>query len=167
MEDRQEMRASDADRQEVVERLRGALDEGRLKMDEYLERMGLAYDAVTYGDLAPLYKDLPESSAVARPEAAQPSPAPAPPREPAVAADDRGAFARLPAPLRMAWIGWATIVSVNVVIWVLVSASTRHLIYPWPVLVAGPWGAVLFGVSAGVSASRRGPGGPAEPPAIR
>ena len=29
MEDRPDMRASDADRQEVVERLRGALDEGR------------------------------------------------------------------------------------------------------------------------------------------
>ena len=34
MEDRLDMRASDADRQQVVERLRGALDEGRLKMDE-------------------------------------------------------------------------------------------------------------------------------------
>ena len=53
MEDRPDMRASDADRQEVVERLRGALDEGRLKMDEYLERMGLAYEAMTYGDLVP------------------------------------------------------------------------------------------------------------------
>jgi hypothetical protein len=53
MQDSPDMRASDADRQEVVERLRGALDEGRLKMDEYLERMGLAYDAVTYGDLVP------------------------------------------------------------------------------------------------------------------
>jgi hypothetical protein len=166
MDDREKMRASDADRQEVVERLRGALDEGRLKMDEYLERMGLAYDAVTYGDLAPLCSDLPESRAVARPEPAQPSPAGAPPREPAVAPDERGVFARLPAPLRAAWIAWGTIVSVNVVIWVLVSASTGHLIYPWPVWVAGPWGAVLFGVSAGVSAARRGRG-PDEPRAIR
>ena len=47
MDDRQRMRASDADRQEVIERLRAALDEGRLKMDEYLERMGLASEAVT------------------------------------------------------------------------------------------------------------------------
>jgi NAD-dependent oxidoreductase involved in siderophore biosynthesis len=30
MDDRQRMRASDADRQEVIERLRTALDEGRL-----------------------------------------------------------------------------------------------------------------------------------------
>jgi hypothetical protein len=54
MDDRQKMRASDTDRQEVIDRLRAALDEGRLKMEEYLERMGLASEAVTY-DLAPLH----------------------------------------------------------------------------------------------------------------
>jgi hypothetical protein len=42
MDDRRKMRASDADRQEVIERLRTALDEGRLKMDEYIDRMGQA-----------------------------------------------------------------------------------------------------------------------------
>ncbi len=52
MDDRQRMRASDRDRQEVVDRLRDAVAEGRLKMDEYVERMGRAYQAVTYGDLA-------------------------------------------------------------------------------------------------------------------
>ena len=78
MEDRPDMRASDADRQEVVERLRGALDEGRLKMDEYLERMGLAYEAMTYGDLVPLYRDLPEAKPAVRPQPAAPS-APVPP----------------------------------------------------------------------------------------
>ena len=45
------LRASDHDRQEVVDRLRGALEDGRLKMDEFEDRMGLAYQAVTYGDL--------------------------------------------------------------------------------------------------------------------
>jgi Domain of unknown function (DUF1707) len=43
MDDLQKMRASDADRQEVVGRSRAALDEGRLKMDEYLDRMALAF----------------------------------------------------------------------------------------------------------------------------
>ena len=48
------MRASDGDRQRVVERLQGALEDGRLSMDEFADRTGLAFHAVTYGDLAPL-----------------------------------------------------------------------------------------------------------------
>jgi Domain of unknown function (DUF1707) len=153
MEDRLDMRASDADRQQVVERLRGALDEGRLKMDEYLERMGLAYEAVTYGDLVPLYRDLPAARPVAKREAAPP-PAPAPaPRAEVV---KRGAFASLPTPLKVLWTIWATVVSINVVVWVLVSATTAQLIYPWPLWVAGPWGVVLLGVTALVSTIRHG-----------
>ena len=151
MEDRPDMRASDADRQEVVERLRGALDEGRLKMDEYLERMGLAYEAVTYGDLVPLYRDLPEAKPAARPQPAAPS-APAPKAE----VVRRGGFASQPTPLKVLWTVWATVVSINVVVWVLVSATTAHLIYPWPLWVAGPWGVVLLGVTALVTTIRRG-----------
>jgi hypothetical protein len=153
MEDRPDMRASDAERQEVVERLRGALDEGRLKMDEYLERMGLAYEAVTHGDLVPLYRDLPEARQVAKPEpAAPPAPAPAPRAE----VVKRGGFAGLPTPMKVLWTIWATVVSINVVIWVLVSATTAHLLYPWPLWVAGPWGVVLLGVTALVTTIRRG-----------
>ncbi len=155
MEDRPDMRASDADRQEVVERLRGALDEGRLKMDEYLERMSLAYEAVTYGDLVPLYRDLPEARAVAKPEAAAP-PAPAPAPAPRAEVVRRGGFAGLPTPMKVLWTIWATVVSINVVIWVLVSATTAHLLYPWPLWVAGPWGVVLLGVTALVTTIRRG-----------
>jgi len=153
MEDRPDMRASDADRQEVVERLRGALDEGRLKMDEYLERMGLAYEAVTYGDLVPLYRDLPEARQVAKPE---PAPPPAPAPKPQAEVVKRGAFASLPTPVKVLWTIWATVVSINVVVWVLVSATTAHLIYPWPLWVAGPWGVVLLGVTALVTTVRRG-----------
>jgi len=164
VEDREKMRASDADRQEVVERLRGALEEGRLKMDEYLERMGLAYDALTYGDLAPLCADLPQARPPARREPdppATPAPAPAPaprPEQAVTTADPGGVFARLPVPLKVLWTIWGTAVSINLVVWVLVSATTGHLIYPWPLWVAGPWGAALFGVSAGVTAIRRGRG---------
>jgi DUF1707 SHOCT-like domain len=155
MEDRPDMRASDADRQQVVERLRGALDEGRLKMDEYLERMGLAYEAVTYGDLVPLYRDLPEAGPVAKPEAAAP-PAPAPGPPPKAEVVRRGGFAGLPTPLKVLWTIWGTVVSINVVVWVLVSATTAHLIYPWPLWVAGPWGVVLLGVTAIVTTIRHG-----------
>jgi Domain of unknown function (DUF1707) len=153
MEDRPDMRASDADRQEVVERLRGALDEGRLKMDEYLERMEHAYEAVTYGDLVPLYRDLPEAKPVARQgAAARPGPAPKPQAE----VVRRGGFAGLPTLVKVLWTIWGTVVSINVVVWVLVSATTGHLIYPWPLWVAGPWGVVLLGVTAITTTIRHG-----------
>jgi hypothetical protein len=157
MEHRPDMRASDTDRQEVVDRLRSALDEGRLKIDEYLERMSSAYQAVTYGELAPLCADLPETGSVtAKREAAPPAPAaPAPAAQPQGQVARRGAFASLPTPLKVLWTVWATVVSINVVVWVLVSATTAHLIYPWPLWVAGPWGVVLLGLSAGARQIRR------------
>lgn len=161
MDDRPKMRASDADRQEVVERLRAALDEGRLKMDEYLERMGQASEAVTYGDLAPLYADLPESGSVARREPGAP-PAPAPTVPPAPVR--RTGFAGLPTPLKVLWTIWGSIVLVNIVVWGLVSATTAHVIYPWPVWVAGPLGAVLLAVSFGVTQIRRD--GRTDPPRL-
>lgn len=160
MDDRPTMRASDADRQEVIERLRAALDEGRLKMDEYLERMGQASEAVTYGDLAPLYADLPELGPVARREpAGPPQAAPAqaaPPAAPQPGTVARHGFAGLPAALKVLWTVWGAVVSVNLVVWVLVSATTAQLVYPWPLWVAGPWGAILLAVSAAVTAGRRG-----------
>src|ERR1019366_3792036 len=149
MDDRQKMRASDGDRQEVVERLRAALEDGRLKMDEYLDRMGLAYEAVTYGDLAALHADLPEAGSMAKREATPPATAPQ-----AVAAQP-GVVADLPAALKVLWTIWLAAVSINVVIWVLVSGTAGHLIYPWPVWVAGPSGAALLAVSAGVTQIRR------------
>src|SRR5260370_41326769 len=101
---RQHMRASDADRQEVIDRLRTALGEGRLKMDEFVERMGQASEAVTYGDLAPLYADLPETGPVARPDPAAPSPRPPrpPPHVPPPSpVDNRRVFAGMPAALNV------------------------------------------------------------------
>ena len=56
---RPELRASDADRELVAERLRDALAEGRLDMEEFGERLDAVYQARTYGELAPLTKDLP------------------------------------------------------------------------------------------------------------
>jgi NhaP-type Na+/H+ or K+/H+ antiporter len=67
----------------------------------------------------------------------------------------RGALASLPTVLKVMWTIWLAAVSVNVIVWVLVSGTTGHLAYPWPLWVAGPYGAVLFAVSAGVTQSRR------------
>jgi hypothetical protein len=162
MDDRLDMRASDAERQDVVERLRVALADGRLKMDEYVERMGRAYEAVTHGDLVPLCRDLPETTtpAPARPTAPAPAPVPAP----APAVDHRGVFARQPAVLKVLWTIWLVAVSVNVVVWVLVSGTTGHLQYPWPLWVAGPYGAALLAISAAAAQFRRGRGPDGPPP---
>ncbi|MFF4389298.1 MULTISPECIES: DUF1707 SHOCT-like domain-containing protein [unclassified Streptomyces] len=54
-----ELRASDADRDRVVERLRDAVAEGRLDMDEFEERLDAAYKSRTYAELEPLTRDLP------------------------------------------------------------------------------------------------------------
>jgi len=53
------MRASSADRERAVDVLKAGFAEGRLTQDEYNDRMGRAYAARTYGDLAALTADLP------------------------------------------------------------------------------------------------------------
>src|SRR5208282_3922348 len=113
--------------------------------------MGRASEAVTYGALCPLDADLPITGSVVPREPAAPAPAATPPPDVA-----RRGFAGLPAPLRVLWTIWAAAVSVNLVIWVLVSATTAQLIYPWPLWVAGPWGAILLVVSVSVAHGRRG-----------
>jgi hypothetical protein len=57
------LRASDADREQVAERLRRAAAEGRLRTDELEQRLGAAFSALTYGELDPLTDDLPLSGA--------------------------------------------------------------------------------------------------------
>ncbi|MFE6283195.1 DUF1707 domain-containing protein [Streptomyces sp. NPDC057877] len=58
-DDAPELRASDADRERVAEVLRDAVAEGRLDMAEFEERLDATYQARTYGELAPITKDLP------------------------------------------------------------------------------------------------------------
>ncbi|MFC7326222.1 DUF1707 SHOCT-like domain-containing protein [Marinactinospora rubrisoli] len=53
------VRASDADRDRVTDRLREALAEGRLTPQEHEERLDAVYRAKTLGDLVPITSDLP------------------------------------------------------------------------------------------------------------
>jgi len=145
------MRASDGDRQQVVERLQGALEEGRLSMDEFSDRTGLAFHAVTYGDLAPLCADLPAPGPVT---VADPATAAVPAAAPAVSSR-AGYLAGLPMVLKVLWTIWLVAVSVNVVVWALVTDPAGHLSDPWPLWVAGPYGAVLVAMSAAVTLFRR------------
>lgn len=53
------LRAATADRERAVDVLKAGFAEGRLTQDEYNDRMGRAYEAKTYGELAALTADLP------------------------------------------------------------------------------------------------------------
>jgi hypothetical protein len=106
------LRASDADRTAVADRLRAAVDEGRLSALEYDDRLGRAYAATTYGELAPLTQDLP---AAPKPP---PPPAPAPPRR-------RGMWLM---PIR----NWVAGNVFFVAIWAWASIASGHLVFFWP-----------------------------------
>ena len=58
------LRASDTDRDAVVDRLRDAAGEGRLEPEELEQRVDGALRARTYGDLAELLVDLPDGGGV-------------------------------------------------------------------------------------------------------
>jgi hypothetical protein len=155
MDGRQSMRASDHDRQEVVSLLRTGLEDGRLTMEEYVDRAGLAYQAVTYADLVPLHADLPAAPSGRAGSGAAGQQATPPAGARPAAGTRRGVLAGLPTVLRVLWTVWLAVVSINVVVWALVCGTTGHLVYPWPAWVAGPYGAALFAVSVGVTQLRR------------
>jgi hypothetical protein len=131
---REELRAADADRQYVADRLRDGLNEGRLDLGEYDDRLQQTYAARTYGDLDKVLADLPtvvppDRAGVARsgwPPASQPG---APGVRPPV-----------PPWLIAIWGTWLTTSVICFVIWALTGAHD----YPWPIWVAGPWGALLL-----------------------
>jgi Domain of unknown function (DUF1707) len=60
------IRASDADRQQVVEALHRHTATGRLSLDEFTERVDAAHRASTYGELAAVTADLPAEAATRR-----------------------------------------------------------------------------------------------------
>jgi len=64
-----EKRASDAEREQVVMRLRDASAEGRLTLEELAERTALAYRARIHEELVPLTADLPAAAAPTAPAA--------------------------------------------------------------------------------------------------
>ncbi|WP_307797142.1 DUF1707 SHOCT-like domain-containing protein [Actinomadura barringtoniae] len=62
MTDSDSLRASDADRDQVADKLREALAEGRITPEEHAERIDAVYQAKTYAELAPVLSDLPGQS---------------------------------------------------------------------------------------------------------
>jgi hypothetical protein len=58
------VRASDADREQIVTALRTHLADGRITVEEFSDRAATAYDARTLGDLAAVTADLPPTGPV-------------------------------------------------------------------------------------------------------
>jgi hypothetical protein len=67
------LRASDAERGEVVQRLNAAVGEGRLTLAEFSDRVDSVYGSRTRGELVPLVADLLAAGSTGR--AARPQPA--------------------------------------------------------------------------------------------
>lgn len=120
------MRASDRDREAVAERLRAALEEGRLDLAEYDDRLRRAYGAVVRADLVPLTSDLPE------PEA------PAPPDAEVVKRD------KVKAKRAKEWRDWAGTSFVLIGIWGVISLAVGEAIFFWPIFPVGIWAVVLL-----------------------
>ncbi|WP_231619199.1 DUF1707 SHOCT-like domain-containing protein [Nonomuraea sp. SBT364] len=123
------MRASDVDRDRVAGVLREHTAQGRITMDEFNERLEQLYQSKTYGDLAKLTADLPDVDLRNRPAKVTPAPA---------------AKRRMHPGMTAAWSAWAGASAINWVIWLIISITAGDFIYPWPLWVMGPWGAILL-----------------------
>jgi Domain of unknown function (DUF1707) len=137
------MRAADSDRNQVVDLLREALDEGRLTLPEYDERVATAYRSVTYADLNTLLADLPRT----RPEGVLAIPTPASAARIGPAPEDAHRH-RMPLALMILWTIMGSLVAVNLAVWLMVGI-TADWVYFWPVWLVIPC-AALLGVTIGV-----------------
>ena len=127
------LRAADVDREFVAERLRGALNEGRLTLTEYDDRLKETYAARTYGELKALLTDLPEATPPGRSQMVPGT------SHDAVHTDEAPAHGHGRKWVAAQWSSWITVACILVVIWAL---SGAHSFWPaWPL---GIWGAVLL-----------------------
>lgn len=136
------LRASDADRQRVADQLKAALNEGRLTLDEYDDRLRETYAAKTYADLRGPLADLPAVVPASRSQL-----------EPAVPADIaqqhlHGATRKWMAGV---WSGWISTSLIVTAIWLAtwLAGGTDGVPYFWPIWVIGPWGAILLASTIG------------------
>jgi hypothetical protein len=135
-----ELRISDVERTAVQERLRRAVGAGQLDLQEFDARVQSVWAARTRGELGRITRDLPE-----------PPPPPPPAPRHRVFSDTGGGTA-----MRVLTIILASAVAINVVVWVLVCVTEGEFVYPWPLWVAGPPGAVLATLyAAGIGRPQR------------
>jgi hypothetical protein len=137
------LRAADADRAAVASLLGEHMAAGRLTVAEYDDRLSRTYAARTYGDLAALTADLP-TTVEKRPDPA--AAAPAPSVHGISSAGSWGGWAGGPS-LQAAWRNWVVTAVIVLGVWITTCIASGELLYPWPIWVIGPWGAVLLAQS--------------------
>ncbi|SHJ84155.1 protein of unknown function [Nocardiopsis flavescens] len=124
VEDRQRTRASDDEREQIVERLTTAFVEGRLDLVEYERRVESALRAVLVGELDRLIADLP-------------APAARPPLVTPVRDESRWEHAD-------EWRWWLGIAVVLTGVWGGAVLIGGELVPYWPLVPLGIWAAVLL-----------------------
>jgi hypothetical protein len=129
--DHLDMRVSDSERQQVAERLQAALNEGRLDLAEYDERLQGAYQAKTYRELNQLTADLPGP---AKPEKSRLAPAATRSEGPVPAAPRRRSS--IPP------IAFALILLAGLGLIVTLASSGR--VFFWPLFPLGFWGLFIL-----------------------
>lgn len=136
----EDMRAGDADREQLLERLRVAHAEGRLDAVELDERITAALAARTYGELAALVTDLPGDPPSPRPIAlpAQRRSSPVP--------RERQQGLRQGRDLAPALATWVGVTAMMIAVWVVGCVAAGVVVFPWWILVATPWGLGLLRV---------------------
>jgi hypothetical protein len=138
------MRASDDDRDRAAALLREHHAVGRLTPEEFSERLDKAFQAKTMGDLDDLLSDLPGIDLYRLPDASvrrgRPQPGASSHFEAVAAAGGAVSRNRMSPAWRAAFGSWFTCSLLLFVIWALSGAG-----YPWPLWVAGPWGAIVLG----------------------
>lgn len=141
------LRISDADRELVGKLLKVAIEEGRLTLAEYDERLRQAYEARTVGELAPIISDLPR---VADGTVDHVVPRPAAP----VSGSWYDQPGNTPQWIKWLWVSWMVPVSITMLVWVITLVTGDGTIYPWPLWVAGPLGAVYLSLTVGERMTR-------------
>ena len=126
-----DLRASDADRAAVAQRLQVAIDEGRLDLSDYDERLRDTYAARTYAELERLTADLPAPAVVGRTAAK--------------AVERRREHLD-------EWRSWGGTAVVLIAIWGISSVASGGALFFWPMFPLGIWAAILLaGIVSGGS----------------
>jgi hypothetical protein len=124
--ERADMRAADTDRVAVAQRLQQAVDEGRLDIIDFDDRLQRAYAAKTYGELDRLVADLPAPAS----------------RTALVKPVDKAVSRRQE--MSGEWRSWAGTSLVLITIWGISSVASGGLLFFWPMFPVGIWGAILL-----------------------